>query len=771
MTMQTLLADAPLVQRVGLTLAHTVWQGLAAAALLRVAFAAVRNSAQARYALACTAMAAVAVAAVVTFVRVGETAATASIGHSAVMTAPPSPSTVSVAVPTQTPEHGFDRQSATSLIVLAWAAGVAVQAALHLLGWTRVRRLGREPALGDARWWAALRSMADRVGVRGAVRLLGSSHIDVPVVLGVIRPAIVVPLSMVSELSVEHVEALLAHELAHVRRHDYLVNLVQCGIEAVLFYHPAVWWMSAQVRREREHCCDDTAADAIGSRSTVASALVALDERRGPRLALAATGSPLLGRVRRLTSAVPPRRRSGPVTIVFVATVLIIGLLGGDGPRQGARAQTAPSTRPAAERSAGEVYVGGDVRRQGVYAIWNDKRTVRQLVVSAGLPDAKVVWVTVSRHDGDRMAKVVDGVPFAAPWKEMPGDIRLATGDVVRITTVEPTHATTRPATQPVGEVFIGGEVPRTGVYMLNADRPMTISQAVMSAGDVSVEHGQHAWIEVYRRAGARREALLSNIPYDAILDGSFPDLKLEPKDVVMVFATDPATREPGEPTPAAKLWREKYEPRITRDADGRPTNVEALEAEWRREVDAGLLATQPTTRAAAEPVPVQSDSPSLAELEHNDADYASASVLLDREAATRPNDPKLQADQKRVQDLRECNGIALSNRRRALRAAGPATRPATAAADERRFVILGDVKQPASFVLTSERMTVGNTIRDLAHGTVDGADRRVTLIRGKGAGRQVMHFDSFNALVCNPKLDTLLQPDDLLLVSKDPKP
>src|SRR4029078_2673053 len=109
---------------------------------------------------------------------------------------------------------------------------------------------------------------------------------------------IVVPVSALAGLSPQYVEALLAHELAHVRRSDYLVNVIQSVIETLVFYHPAVWWLSRQIRIEREMCCDDLAAATCDDRVTYAHALASLEELRSstPALAIAADGGELLTR-------------------------------------------------------------------------------------------------------------------------------------------------------------------------------------------------------------------------------------------------------------------------------------------------------------------------------------------------------------------------------------------------------------------------------------------------------------------------------------------
>jgi TonB family protein len=151
-------------------------------------------------------------------------------------------------------------------------------------------------------------------------------------VIGWLRPIILLPASALAGLSPVDLDAILAHELAHVRRGDYLVNLIQCVVEVLLFYHPAVWWVSGQIRREREHCCDDLAASLSPDRVTYARALASLEELRGeaPRLAMAAGGADLLQRIRRLVepgSASGPRW-SGGFMMSVVLTVLLVAASG-----------------------------------------------------------------------------------------------------------------------------------------------------------------------------------------------------------------------------------------------------------------------------------------------------------------------------------------------------------------------------------------------------------------------------------------------------------
>jgi beta-lactamase regulating signal transducer with metallopeptidase domain len=169
--------------------------------------------------------------------------------------------------------------------VLAWSAGVVALSLWNLRGWFAVRRLkltATNPAPPIVQQ-AAIR-IAQKLGLTRGVRLLQSVLVDSPVVIGALKPAILLPASLITEIPAEQLESLLAHELAHVLRHDYLVNLIQSAIETLLFYHPAVWWISAQVRTERENCCDDLALAVAADRTVYVRALASVAGARPSRV-------------------------------------------------------------------------------------------------------------------------------------------------------------------------------------------------------------------------------------------------------------------------------------------------------------------------------------------------------------------------------------------------------------------------------------------------------------------------------------------------------
>ncbi|HUQ85957.1 MAG TPA: M56 family metallopeptidase [Vicinamibacterales bacterium] len=218
----------------------------------------------------------------------------------------------------------------TSLLVLAWAIGVLALSLRLLGGWMLTRSLTRHavssvsPAI-----IAAAGAIAARLELRRAVRIVESGAVVVPTLVGWIKPVVLLPAAALSGLSPEQLQAILAHELAHVRRHDYLVNLLQSMIETLLFYHPAMWWVSSQVRAEREHCCDDLAVEVCGDRLIYVTALAELTTIASHRaFALAATDGSIVARVRRILGRPRAMHEPTPAWAVLALFVLIFGSIG-----------------------------------------------------------------------------------------------------------------------------------------------------------------------------------------------------------------------------------------------------------------------------------------------------------------------------------------------------------------------------------------------------------------------------------------------------------
>ena len=348
----------PLAERLGWALLHFVWEGAVIAVMLAVALRALRRrSAAARYRAGWIALAAMACAIPLTAwfatpsptrvvaaenSRVGQaersptTGAPASFGRTSLRSSRPTALPRAAAGADQSAAESRPAETGVSpaplslylhaalpWVVGGWMIGAMLTALWHLGGWwqlRRLRRVGVREAPEEAQ--RLLAGLLQRFALRHAVKLVVSVEVAVPTLLGWLRPLVILPAAVLAELPPQQLEMILAHELAHLRRCDYLWNLVQTAIETLLFYHPAVWWVARQIRAEREMCCDQQAVAALGDRLGYARALAALAELCRRPAVLAPAGL-ALGACRRLVfhadsppagSARPrPRRPAGLV--------------------------------------------------------------------------------------------------------------------------------------------------------------------------------------------------------------------------------------------------------------------------------------------------------------------------------------------------------------------------------------------------------------------------------------------------------------------------
>ncbi len=346
-----------MTQIAGWTLVHFVWEGGAIAVACAIALRLLaRGAANARYLVACAGLAAMLVAPVGTAVFLSMRPMHAPGERARVdgRNAPPvSPIAAHADLATQGADaHGSraDRLAPIASTVSAWTArldpvrvmpmvvgfwllGVALLVGRMVAGWWCVRDLQRSAIVAaPSPWQPAAERIAARLGLGRAVRVVESVAVDVPVVLGWLQPAILLPVAALAHLTPSQVEAILAHELAHVRRHDYLVNLLQTIAETLLFYQPGVWWVSARIRAEREHCCDEVAVRVSGDALGYARALTALETWRSAAtpLALAATDGSLLERVRRILRVpIDEQPRAGHWSVTLALTALLAAGAGG----------------------------------------------------------------------------------------------------------------------------------------------------------------------------------------------------------------------------------------------------------------------------------------------------------------------------------------------------------------------------------------------------------------------------------------------------------
>jgi uncharacterized protein (TIGR03435 family) len=317
----------PILEALGWALLHFIWQGtLFALLLLAFQTLARRAPATVRYAAGCVVMLLmISVFAATVFEKfpvatpVIRNPLTATVPMNAAKAKDVSPAPISFLPMPGLPAGPPD------WIACLWLSGVAGLSLYTSCGLAQVRRLrwhGLQPV--DAPCIEALESLQRRLGVSRAVRLYTSALAEAPAMIGWVRPYILLPVTALTGLSESQLRAILAHELAHIRRHDYLVNLLQTAVETLLFYHPAVWWVGRQIRQEREHCCDDVAVTVCGDAVEYAAALAEMEEIRGrvPEPALAANGGELLGRIRRLLGERDHDRR--PFGAILAAALAVL---------------------------------------------------------------------------------------------------------------------------------------------------------------------------------------------------------------------------------------------------------------------------------------------------------------------------------------------------------------------------------------------------------------------------------------------------------------
>ncbi len=325
------------VIRLGWTLMHFLWQGASIAALYSaVRWLARGMRAEGRYFLACLALASMMAAPIVTWCVLGQSDETAAIAADVTARVPgaiPSVATLPVTVQAVVPAVQTARWLQWAVAI--WLAGASALS-VRLLGawWMAARLCWKLTRPAPFEWCQAIERLRTRLGVSRDVSLRISALVQSPVVIGAWRPLVLVPVGMLTGLPAAQVEALLVHELAHIRRHDYLVNLLQSVAEALLFYHPAVWLVSSHIRTERERCCDDAAVAISGNVLEYVNALAELAGSRPERLAaVAANSGSLADRIARLLGESRPTSGRGSLLGVVLLAAASYGLFAQSTPR------------------------------------------------------------------------------------------------------------------------------------------------------------------------------------------------------------------------------------------------------------------------------------------------------------------------------------------------------------------------------------------------------------------------------------------------------
>jgi beta-lactamase regulating signal transducer with metallopeptidase domain len=326
-----MIATSEFMQTLAWSLLHFLWQGAAIAAIA-AAFMFVLRTPAARYLVGISALVLMLASFATTFTLIsGVTSAAGSMGAVEAPAAASPSNLEAAAISTHEVVEAHASADSIAWIARGWLAGVflfALRIAFGLMVLEQLRRRNLV-ALPDA-LVMRFRALQKRLGIRRAIRYCECHLLRVPAVIGLFRPVVLLPVRALTGLSTEQLEAVVAHELGHIKRLDIAVNFVQVIAETLFFFHPAVWWLNKRIRADREDCCDDVAITACGSTVGYARALATMEDWRDvPYFAMAATGSPVAARVARLlgmrqdsTSA----RTAGVVTASLVlATALIAG--------------------------------------------------------------------------------------------------------------------------------------------------------------------------------------------------------------------------------------------------------------------------------------------------------------------------------------------------------------------------------------------------------------------------------------------------------------
>lgn len=406
------------VQSIGWALLHSLWQGAIIAVLLSGAMNFTRKgTANFRYITAYTALMLVLILPVLTVWMSDASSAQFPVIFDSSQNTIISPDKTKKVSEATGEVNNFQAETAWSWeheagrrleffmpwLVLAWSLGVFASGLRLSRIWADTRRLKRKESQKVLeRWQENLERLCRQLRVKKSVLLLESSLVRVPTVVGWLKPLILFPPSAILNLTPQQLEAILAHELAHIRRHDYLANFLQTVVETLLFYHPAARWISRRIRAERENACDDLAVSAVGDALCYARALTKVERLRktaavAPPLAMAADGGgSLSSRIHRLleVETASPNRLAGIWTSVLVISALAVVGAGAN----------ASSLRFSAQEN-----VVSDISRQNELTKLADARKRAAAICSLGKTgDAAVIPVLIrALSDDETISKSV----------------------------------------------------------------------------------------------------------------------------------------------------------------------------------------------------------------------------------------------------------------------------------------------------------------------------------------------------------------------------
>jgi beta-lactamase regulating signal transducer with metallopeptidase domain len=317
-------------------LVHSLWQNAIVGVLLWIALVVLRHrTANTRYVVSCGALALMVALPVMTALVLLQPSVPVVSFAPAGVVATPSVSDVMLPPAPVWVDANTGQLNRLSMLkpwmLPLWLAGVLVCSLRLALASMHTIALRRRCSLEEGPITAIVQKLAARMGVRRAVSVRLAPTTMSPATCGLFRPVILLSSATVLGISPQQLEAVLAHELAHVRRHDYLVNVLQMLAETLVFYHPAVWWASRRIRIERELCCDDVAVQACGDVVCYAQALTSVAHLQIAQsgIAIGSSGGPLLMRIQRLLGVASVGRPVPPLWVAIVSVALIVAMFTG----------------------------------------------------------------------------------------------------------------------------------------------------------------------------------------------------------------------------------------------------------------------------------------------------------------------------------------------------------------------------------------------------------------------------------------------------------
>jgi len=333
-----------IIEALGLTIVHSLWQGALIAILLGILMLATNKfTSGTRYILAVTASLFMLICPVYTFIKnynpetkYKNATAIAIVSDSEILYESQITQEEENKIVADKNVFSLNPQQFKSyfyrhypLIVTIWLLGILTFTLKFIGGLAYTQRLKYyRISLVSAEWQKKFRELCIRLGISKTVKIYESTLAKVPMVIGLIKPIILLPVSAFTGLSPKQLESIIVHELAHIIRRDYLVNILQSVVEILFFYHPAAWWINGVIRAERENCCDDIAIEQTGDSVNYAKALANIQEQLllKENLAMAITGhkNRLLKRINRLLNQ--PKMKTNFIEGFTASCIIFLGI-------------------------------------------------------------------------------------------------------------------------------------------------------------------------------------------------------------------------------------------------------------------------------------------------------------------------------------------------------------------------------------------------------------------------------------------------------------